>query len=228
MLTSTRSDRRKQGLLSSQWSRLILMPFPVRLCGVPGAASHGLRQAKRSGPSRIGARGPSSCSFSLCSAGSQSVQCWLPWDWTIFLHSHVWQGRFSEKKKPHFLVKILTHKNKKQLCSWNGLTFQTCDSAEFPWGGLFCWRQTGSPERYQRIPGLQHRHPTLRHRGQRPPEDSGRIPKADATQEEGTGTQEEPLLHWSGAEQQRLSVQFTRSLNLFLILNKLGCILYFY
>lgn len=57
-----------------QWSRLFLMPFPVRLRGVPGAASHGFRQAKRSGPPRIGSRDPRSCPLPLRPAGSQSVQ----------------------------------------------------------------------------------------------------------------------------------------------------------
>lgn len=76
-------------------------------------------------------------------------------------------------------------------------------AAEFPRGGLFCWRQTGPPEWYQWVLGLQHCHSTLRCGRQRPPEDSGRLPEADAAQEEGKGTQEAPIHIWNGAEQQR-------------------------
>lgn len=84
--------------------------------------------------------------------------------------------------------------------------------AELPWGGLFRWRQTGPPEWYQWILGLQHRHSTLRCGGQRPPEDSGWLPEADAAQEEGKRTQEAPIIIWNGAQQQRYSVKSIKSL----------------
>ena len=95
---------------------------------------------------------------------------------------------------------------------YSGDDIQLYFVAELPWGGLFCWWQTGPPEWYQWILGLQHRHSTLRCGGQRPPEDSGWLPEADAAQAEGKRTQEAPIISWNGTEQQRYSVKSIKSL----------------
>lgn len=70
------------------------------------------------------------------------------------------------------------------------LVFSTDDSrvrfpAEFPRHRLFRRRQTRSPERHERVPGLQHRHSAVGRGRERPPEDGGGLPEAAAGEEEG-------------------------------------------
>lgn len=72
--------------------------------------------------------------------------------------------------------------------------------------GLLCGEQTGPPERHQRVLGLQHRHPTLRHRREGPPENCGRLPEADVTEKEGARAEEAALVERSGAGRQRWAV----------------------
>lgn len=79
---------------SSVWSSQSVV-FPLRFCGVPGAAGHGLRQAERARAPGVGAGGSRPGSFSFRLNWTHSGERGLPRDRSLLFYSDVWQGDVS-------------------------------------------------------------------------------------------------------------------------------------